>query len=488
MQLSGRQMPFGPSRRNTNPWRVLVYVVLIIAGVVFTRMVESQRVQRPFVPTPTPTRVVLSYIEEAQTYFSVGDLESTIEAYQQALEVDPGNARIYAEMARVQTYSSELRTNSVERQARLAEARESIDRATGLAPDDSMVQAVRSLVYDWSALAIDDTDVSLSFLTEAETAAVFAKQLDPTNVLADAYYAEVLVDQRKWAQAMDVAEQAVEAADRREDISDLMRLDIYRVYAVVLENNGYYRGAIDAYQQALEYAPSLTFLYLRLGSNYRQLKLEDPVYLDMALDAFARAAQINEQLGIPDPVPYLAIGRTYMQEGEFFAAALNISKALQFDSANADIYGRLGLVYFKARNYESSLDVLQCAVHGCDAEVNRRVLCEALYGCDPEDPEALQYGEEITGLMLDSNSVVYYYTYASALAYYGLCDEAEVLFRDLESVYPDDAIVQAIVSENRAICAVTSGEETAAGAIEPTEESTAPEDMVEPTPTVTPSP
>jgi len=488
MQLSGRQMPFGPSRRNTNPWRVLVYVVLIIAGVVFTRMVESQRVQRPFVPTPTPTRVVLSYIEEAQTYFSVGDLESTVEAYQQALEVDPGNARIYAEMARVQTYSSELRTNSVERQARLAEARESVDRATELAPDDSMVQAVRSLVYDWSALAIDDTDVSLSFLTEAETAAVYAKQLDQTNVLADAYYAEVLVDQRKWAQAMDVAEQAVEAADSREDISDLMRLDIYRVYAVVLENNGYYRGAINAYQQALEYAPSLTFLYLRLGSNYRQLKLEDPVYLDMALDSFARAAQINEQLGIPDPVPYLAIGRTYMQEGEFFAAALNISKALQFDSANADIYGRLGLVYFKARNYESSLDVLQCAVHGCDADVNRRVLCEALYGCDPEDPEALQYGEEITGLMLDSNSVVYYYTYASALAYYGMCDEAEVLFRDLESVYPDDAIVQAIVSENRAICAVTSGEETAAGAIEPTEESITPEDVVEPTPTETPSP
>jgi len=419
----------------------------------FIRMVESQRVQRPFVPTPTPTRVVLSYVEEAQTYFSVGDLESTIEAYQQALVVDPENARLYAEMARVQTYSSELRTNSVQRQARMAEARESIDRATTLSPDDSMVQAVRALVYDWSAYTVDDNDVRNSFLAEAETAAVYAKQLDPANLLADAYYAEVLVDQRKWAQALDVIEQVVAAAESRTDVSDLMRLDIYRVYAVVLENNGYYTGAIDAYLKALEYAPSLTFLYLRLGTNYRQLKLEYEGYLELALDAFARAAQINEQLGIADPVPYLAIGRTYMQEGEFFAAALNISKALLYNDTDADIYGRLGLVYFKARNYESSLDVLECAVHGCDAEVNRRVLCEALYGCDPEDPEALQYGQEITGLMLDSNSVVYYYTYASALAYYGLCDEAEVVFRELNSVYPDDAIVQAIISENRAICA-----------------------------------
>ncbi|MBN1263859.1 MAG: tetratricopeptide repeat protein [Anaerolineales bacterium] len=489
MQLTGRQMPFGPSRRHTNPWRVLVYLVLIMAGVIFTRMVESQRVQRPFVPTPTPTRVVLSYVEEAQTYFSVGDLESTIEAYRKALEVDPENARLYAEMARVQTYSSELRTNSTERQARMAEARASIDRGTELTPDDSMVQAVRSLVYDWSAFAIDDAEVRLSFLTEAETAAVYAKQLDPANVLADAYYAEVLVDQRKWAQAMDVAEQTVEAAESRNDISDLMRLDIYRVYAVVLENNGYYYGAIDAYLKALEYAPSLTFLYLNLGTNYRQLKLENPEYLEMALDSFARAAQINEQLGIEDPVPYLAIGKTYMQEGEFFAAALNISKALQFDSTDPDIYGRLGLVYFKARNYESSLDVLQCAVQGCDAEVNRSVLCEALYGCDPEDPEALQYGEEITGLILDSNSVVYYYTYASALAYYGMCDEAEVLFRDLNSVYPNDAIVQAIIAENRAICsdAEVAGDETAAGVVEPTE-SAVPAETEILTPTATPSP
>jgi len=475
MQLNGRQMPFGPTRRQTNPWRVLVYITLIAAGVFFTRMVESQRIQRPFVPTPTPTRVVQSYVDEAQTYFSVGDLDRTISAYRQALEVDPDNARLYAEMARVQTYSSELRTNSAQRQARMAEARESIDRATELSPDDSMVQAVRALVYNWSAYAIGDSDLRLSFRSEAETAAVFAKQLDPSNILADAYYAEVLVDQQKWAQALDTATQAVEAAEVRTDISDLMRLDIYRVYANVLENNGYYLGAADAYQTALRYAPSLTFLYIRMGVNYRQLKQTDPEYLDMALDAFARAAQINEQLGIPDPLPYLAIGRTYMQEGEFFAAALNISKALQFDSANADIYGRLGLVYFKARNYESSLDVLECAVFGCDEALNRKILCESLYGCDPEDPSALQYGEEITGLMLDGSSVVYYYTYASALAYYGYCDEAELVFRELESVYPDDALVMTIIKENRAICSSSPG-----NAGDPSDADSSAVDLVDP--------
>lgn len=456
MHLTGEQMPFGGRGRQSNPWRMLVYAILIVIGIVFTRLVEVERVQLPFMATSTPTRVVTTYLQEAQAYFSAGDLQKCIESYQLALKLDPNNARIWAEMARVQTYSSGLTTNSAERQAQLAEARTSINQAISISEDDSFVHAVRALVYDWSASAVDSQDLHLSFLTEAETAAVFAKKLDPNNVLALAYYAEVLVDQQKWAQAMDVAAQAVTQVETRTDVNDSFKLDVYRVSGSVFENNGYYQRAIEEYWKAVEYAPALTFLYLRLGVNYRQLKFEDPQNLDRALEVFARAAQINEQNKILDPIPYLAIGKTYMQEGEFFAAALNISRALIFDSQDADIYGRLGLVYFKARNYESSLDVLNCAINGCDAELNRKVLCEAVYGCDPEDAAALQYGAELEGLLLDSNSVVYYYTYASALAFYGYCDEAEVIMQELDTVFGDDDLVAEINAENRAICAGTT--------------------------------
>ena len=177
--------------------------------------------------------------------------------------------------------------------------------------------------------------------------------------------------------------------------------------------------------------------------------------MDKALEYFTKAAQINEQLEIKDPIPYLAIGKTYMQDGEFFIAAINIAKALRFASDNPDIYGRLGIVYFKARNYESALDVLKCAVTGCSEEENRKILCETAYGCDPEAPEALQYGQAIDGLMLDSSTVVYYYTYGSVLAFYGHCDEAEDIFKELMTVYGSDPIVASIVAENRAICAGT---------------------------------
>lgn len=452
MHLTGDQMPFSKESRRSNPWRILFYVLLIAGGIWFTSLVEAERVHSPFMPTPTPTRIALSYVKEGQTYFSVGDLNKAIEAYQNAANLDPNNGRLWAELARTQTYSSELRTNLEERQQRLAEARQSIDRAVKADPDDSYVQAIRAFVYDWSASAVDAQDIRQAFLKEAEEAAVHAKHIDPDDVLGLAFYAEVLSDRNKWAQAIDVASQAAEQAETRSDIPNQTMMDIHRVYGAVLEANGRYPQAIEEYKKAAEIAPALTFLYLRIGANYRELKRVDPANMDKALEYFTKAAQINEQLGIEDPIPYLAIGKTYMQDGEFFIAAINIAKALRFASDNPDIYGRLGIVYFKARNYESALDVLKCAVAGCSEEEDRKILCETVYGCDPEAPEALQYGQAIDGLMLDSSTVVYYYTYGSALAFYGYCDEAEDIFKELMTIYGSDPIVASIVAENRAIC------------------------------------
>ncbi len=54
---------------------------------------------------------------------------------------------------------------------------------------------------------------------------------------------------------------------------------------------------------------------------------------------------MNEQLEILDPSPYLAIAKTYAQQGEFFAAARNAQEAIKLDPTNADLYGQLGDIY-----------------------------------------------------------------------------------------------------------------------------------------------
>ncbi len=444
MEIRGERLWFG--RRQRNPWRLAVLLALIGAGIWLVRMVEAGQVQPLFLPTPTPTRTVLSYREEAETFFAAGNLKRAIEAYQQATALNPEDARLWADMARVQTYASALETTAEARRARMAEARQSIERAVELSPDDSYVQAIRALVYDWSASAEDEREGQArkaDFLKTAEEAARRAFDLDNSNSLALAFLAEVLVDQGKYALAYDFAEQAV--------LQDPSSMDAHRVFATVLESNGAYRAAIEEYLKAVELNPNLTFLHLRIGANYRRLR-----DVDRALEYFATAAKINEQNGVADPIPYLAIGRTYLQEGQFFIAARNVERAVAIDPGNAELWGFLGIVYFKARNYESALPVLQCAVEGCSAQESGRLLCDLkILFCDEDQPPSA-YGVAVPGLRLEQGALEYYYTYGSALAFMDqngeLCRQAEPIFQQLMSLYGDDPIVAGIVAENRAIC------------------------------------
>ncbi|UCF62012.1 MAG: tetratricopeptide repeat protein [Anaerolineaceae bacterium] len=536
MRLKGEKLRLSRGGRHSNPWRMLVYIVIIAAGVLILRLNQVGEVQPLFLPTQGPTRGARSFAEEAEVHFFAGDLQAAIDAYQAATVMEPGNAELFAKLARSQTYSSSLLTTLDDRRARLAEARDIIDYAVEISPENVTVHAIRALVYDWSATAevrdtlvvgdvvrvqanVDDAGRMIAriiesedniepgstdgmveegtmfifsgvveeksldqwvvggrtvevtpqtlvrnpnrreeFLTEAENAANRASSLDPGNILAQAFKAEVQVDEGEFALALDNAQQAAQAV---EDLSGPFEyaMDVHRVYATVLENYGYYLQAIEEYQKAAEISPNLTFLYLQIGANYRELQ-----DIDNALYYFDKAVKINDQLKIKDPTPYLAIGKTYQWEGEFFISAINIERALEIDPANPDIYGRLGIVYFQARNYESAIDILECAVRGCTVEENRERICRFVYRLDdPECEQADEINEEVLGLELGPKSVEYYYTYGSVLAafqghedYPGICNEAEEIFAELMTQFSNDALVVAIVAEGQAICGGTA--------------------------------
>jgi tetratricopeptide (TPR) repeat protein len=151
------------------------------------------------------------------------------------------------------------------------------------------------------------------------------------------------------------------------------------------------------------------------------------------LEYFAKAVRINEQINVKDPGPYLSIARTYSQMGEFFAAALNVRAALEFDPTNPDIYGQLGIVYFRSRNYEGSIFSLKCATYGCSGEDS--CMGRGLTGCNAE-PGGNPL--DISGLALEPNTVVYYYTYGSVLAALSRpadnkCDEAMRVLGDVRN-------------------------------------------------------
>jgi tetratricopeptide (TPR) repeat protein len=265
--------------------------------------------------------------------------------------------------------------------------------------------------------------------------------------MALAFYAEVLLDQQKWDQAKQYATQAVELAPDS--------MDAHRVLGLVLESWGYYRDAIEEYIKASQISPNFTYFYLRIGLGYRQLALaaggtQGQMY-NSAMEYFEKAANINQQLGIQDPYPYIAIAKTYAQQGEFFIAARNAEKALSFDPANADTYGQLGMIYVQARNYETALPTLRCAVDGCTADQNETARLFVENGI-------LNQAPSVEPLPLTNLNVAYYYVrYGSVLAYLstpenGYCTHSLELMTQLRLTYPDDPVLMTNVEDNEATC------------------------------------
>jgi tetratricopeptide (TPR) repeat protein len=467
----GKTFNLHPVKPRSNPYRVLVMAFLILGGAWLLLSLNRGEVKSPFNPTPTPTRSPESYILAAQAYFAAGKLDDpssnqdAIGAYQQALAIDPGNAGIWAELARIQAYSSSTLSTDQQRFDRLQEALASVEKGVELAPDDSTVSAVYAFVLDWNASSnLVTADENEAYLARAETAANRAYTLDPNNALALAYYAEVLLDQQKWDQAKQYATQAVQLAPDS--------MDAHRVLGLVLESWGYYRDAIDEYLKAVQITPNFTYLYLRIGLGYRQLALaaggtQGQMYTD-ALDYFEKAANINQQLGIKDPYPYIAIAKTYAQQGEFFIAARNAEKALSFDTANADTYGQLGMIYVQARNYETALPALRCAVDGCTAEENNTIADFIEQGILPANTKV-----SVSPLPLTNLNVAYYYVrYSSVLAYLstadnGYCQHSLELMTQLRLAYPDDPVLMQNVEDNEATCRSLWGTSPAAATATP---------------------
>ncbi len=411
MNVNSRR-PIFNRRPQSNIYRMFLWVVMILGGVWMLQQLNKGEIKPLFDPTSTPTRAPESYLLEGKADFTAGKINAAILSYQEALKVNPNDAATWAELARIQTYSSAFLITNDEKKARLNQALESATKAVELAPEDSTAHAVRAFVLDWNADSNFRTNEEVQdFLLQADQEAQTAQQLDSSNTLALAYYAEILIDTQQWDRAQAVINQALARPDANQ------YMDAYRVNGALLETLGQYNLAIAEYEKAIAIEPNFTFLYLRIGANYRRLAseitdedLQRPVYVK-SLEYFERAAKINEQIGVNDPTPYLSISRTYSQLGEFFIAAKNVQKALSFEPNNADIYGQLGIIYFRSRNYEGAIDTLACAIYGCSGEAS--CIGRGLERCFPDLGEK---PVDVKGLAISPNTIVYYYTYGSVMA------------------------------------------------------------------------
>jgi len=444
---------FSKKPSSSSPLRIFIGLLILLGLGFVSKAITTGQIKPLFSPTATPTRTLDSYALEGKTHFTGGNLEKAIEAYQSAVLVNPRDTALWAELARIQVYSTTQLTTDSAKRDRLNEAFASIEKGLAVNSEDSMLHAVKALACDWygnSAIAGEDWE---SYLIKGEQEAVQALQLDSTNDLAKAYYAELLVDQQKWSQAEEYINQALE--------KDSDQMDIYRIAGYVQESLGNYTQAIEYYQRAVAITPNLNTLYISIGANYRKLAdlsnntLQQNQYYEMALESFAKAVQINEQQGIKDPIPLISIANTYVQMGEFFSAGRNMIKAVQYNPSDPTVYGQLGIVYYKSRNYEGAIAPLKCYVRGCTAAES----CYVRNGgeeCDPNDIPDIP----IEGQPLSQTSVAYYFTYGSDLAVFGDCAEALIVFDEVEAGFSTDETIMSIINDGRDVCTAASASNT----------------------------
>lgn len=399
MYLQGRNLRLRKAGRRSNPGRVLLLAVLIVGGLVLLSLNQQGVVQPLFEPTVAPTRLPQTFADEGEAQFAAGRLKEAMAAYQQARVADPKNLDYAVALARIQIYAEDYEG-----------ALKTAEDALLIAPNDAKSRAIYAWALDWNV----DLGCACKTLAEAEAAAVTAIALDANYAPAHAYYSEILNDSGKWSQGFQAAEIAVSLNPNL--------LEAHRALGYAYESIGQYQDAILHYQNALKINPNLITLYIRLGLNYRVLGNHE-----QAIFYFGKANAI-------DPLnvwPYLYLSRTHYQNDELGTAIQYLERALQLEPDNPDIHGRLGLIYFRRRNYEGAEPELALAVEGgtVDGAGNPLAYANGLPVVDVNgEPVESSDGVvlQVRGLPPNSASVLeYYYTYGNLLAYLNKCEPSQ---------------------------------------------------------------
>jgi len=429
MYLNGRSLKLRKQGRRSDPRRVFLLVALILAGVFLVSLQNQGVVQPLFLPTAAPTRIPETYADEGEAWFAAGKLIQAIAAYDKATRADQKNVDYWVAKSRIEIYAE-----------RYEDALESAETAQFIAPNDAKTKTAYAWALDWNVL----TGCRCHTLPEAEAAVVTAIALDTNYAPAHAVYSEILNDGQRWSQGFQEAETALRL--------DPNLLESHRAMAYAFESIGQYEDAIISYKNALKINPNLVGLYISLGLQYRVLG-----DVEQALFYFSKANAIDPQ----NVQPYLYLSRTHYQNDELGTAVQYLENALRLEPANPDIHGRLGLIFFKRRNYEGAEPELALAILGgtVDAQGNPLTYANGLPVYDVNG-NPVQVSTESVVLQVapmpleDAGALEYYYTYGNLLAYLKKCDPAQAprYLQIALNFAPDNETVIGSYEESMAIC------------------------------------
>jgi tetratricopeptide (TPR) repeat protein len=406
MYLSGSKWHLRKKRRRSNPWRVLI-LLLLVGGAIYIWQFYIPTVPPLFVPTLTPTRSPASILLEAESLFQAGKLSQAEVTYQEAIAVNPREASYYIELARVRVFAGKY-----------AEAETAARDALVIDPNSALAHAVLGWALDFRAAQEEDVTQKLELLDLALLEVEQAIKLDPNIALARAYYAEVIIDNdiSQYEFALEQAQIAVQL--------DPNLLEAHRAIGYVWELTGNREQALGAYELAMQFNPNLPRLHIDIGNMLRALGDVDG----------ARASYLNAVALAPNSTePLTLLAQLYAGTGEFGKASQYAKNAVDLIPSDARLRGNLGRMYYHNNVLDEAIIQLELAIRGGTAEEGLWV--EGLL-LDPGDPRVIEF----------------YYTYGLALAKQGRCEEGVPIFEALLRGVPEDEIAVFNAQEGLILC------------------------------------
>lgn len=358
-------------RRRSNPLTIIILALLVGVGIYVNRVILPT-VPPLFVPTPTPTTSPETFIAQADQMVADGKYAQAIEAYRNALLLNPNNPGLFVNIARLQIYTS-----------RFKEALENAGNALVANPGNAQAMAMRGYALGRTG----------DYLT-AESVLQQAITLDPNNPLPYAYMAEILaLRSQTTAGDLEMLNRAIDYSRKAIDFGPNL-LEAHRARGIVLEYTTNYEDAVREFEAAIAINRYIADLHIYLGRNYRAIG-EDTKAISEYNDAISLNPTNSE--------PYAALSRTYAKLGEYPNAVSFGTQAVEYAPTDPYMYGNLGTVYYRMGDYPRAIESLTIAVRGGTAA----------------------NGESVQGLALDYWPVSEYYTMLGlALAKQGNCTEA----------------------------------------------------------------
>ncbi len=303
-------------------FRVFVLTILILAGLWLVKSRPDWA--RPFEPTPVPTLPARYFINDGDIAQAEGRLHQAIQAYEQAIALEPENDLPYLQQAMLLTDAGDT-----------ARALLRAEQAVLLNPNSPQNLAGYCRTLDWEG--------QYAAATEACECAI---ELDENYAPAYAFLSEVYADEANWIPARTTAQKALEI--------DFQSPEAHHNMGYALEVQGRYREAVEFYENAIALRPNQASYYMAAGRNYYWLG-----QLDQAADRFGEAIKLNPT----DARGYDQLGWTYHANGQDARAIDALEQAIKVNPGQYRAWGRLGSIYYLRQNYEEALKILPTAIN-----------------------------------------------------------------------------------------------------------------------------